>query len=126
MLFELDHTTSPVVARVVPAEMLWMPGCTVCVGTVYDAVICDDPDIPKLMPLELAKLTVPLVAVCVPAAIPPRLPVAVAPAPTLAVILVEPDIPNVTPFESAMSTVPDVAVCVPAASPAGPVMMLML
>jgi hypothetical protein len=49
---------------------------------VYDAVILDDPDIPNEIPLLSENTIVPLVAVCVPAAIAPKLPVAVAPAAT--------------------------------------------
>ena len=40
------------------------------VGTVYEAVITELFDIPKLMPFEFEKTAVPLVTVCVPAAIP--------------------------------------------------------
>jgi hypothetical protein len=36
-------------------------------GTVYEAVMTDEFDIPNEMPFELLKIAVPLVAVCVPA-----------------------------------------------------------
>ena len=69
---------------------------------------------PNDTPLLFDQMTVPEVCVCVPAAIAPKLPVAVAPAATLAVSLVEPLNPNDTPFESLNTIVPELAVCVPA------------
>ena len=77
----------------------------------WDIVILDDPDMPKLMPLESAKSIVPLVACWVPAvmaAIP-----AAAPGTTVAV-MVFPSIPKLTPFELLKTTSPPVALVVPA------------
>ena len=55
----------PAVLPPVDTPMAVTPGCTLC---ETEAVTCDEPDIPKVTLLEFAKTTVPLVAVCVPAA----------------------------------------------------------
>ena len=85
-----------------------------------DAVILVEPERPKETPLESLNAIVPDVAVCVPPASAPTLPVAVAPAPTDAVIVC-PFRPNETPFALENSTVPDVAVAPAPAMPLGAV-----
>ena len=69
----------------------------------WEPVICELPDRPKDRPLLALKTTVPLVAVCVLAPMPPM--PADGPATTLAVT-VDPDIPNDTPLELLNTTVP--------------------
>jgi hypothetical protein len=77
---------------VVPALRLNEPWV---LATVTLAVICVDPDMPKVTLFELLKTTVPEVAVCVPAAMA-AIPAA-APGFTVAVI-VDPLRPNETPL----------------------------
>jgi hypothetical protein len=67
LLFE--KTIEPRLPLVVPALKL-----TDAAAAANDAVICDMSLMPKVTPLESANRTVPLVAVCVPAAIPKRPP----------------------------------------------------
>jgi hypothetical protein len=81
-------------------------------------VICVLPDIPKVAPLELAKIIVPLVAVWVPApiaAIP-----AAAPGTTVAVIIPATSIPKEMPLEFENTTVPVFCELVPALIAAPP------
>lgn len=82
-------------ACVVPADTERKPSC--------EPVICELPDRPNDRPLLALKTTVPLVAVCVLAPMPPM--PADGPAATLAVT-VEPLIPNDTPLLLENTTVP--------------------
>ena len=105
LLFE--KTIAERLLLVVPAERLIAVSD---VATENEAVIRLDPDIPKVTPLEFEKTTVPLVAVWVPAAIPPG-----AVEPTAAeAVTTDPFNPNETPFAFEKVTAVRLLLVVPA------------
>ena len=62
-LLELEKTKADKLFDVVPADKLTLDINPAVEGTVYDAVIWVDPDIPNEIPLEFEKTTVFVVAV---------------------------------------------------------------
>ena len=95
-LLLLEKVTAERLLEVAPAETLIAEIKPAMLGTVYEAVSTEELESPNEIPFELVNERVPEVPNCVPAEKPPMFPVAVAPAPTLAVIVLAFN-PNVTP-----------------------------